>query len=102
MINEGGLFMKSKKILASLLAISMVTSVALVGCGKDDKKTEGKGEETAASGDMDKEQFLNVFMKAEPKTIDQSKSSDLYSSQVLTNCQEALTRIVQDESGQEN
>jgi oligopeptide transport system substrate-binding protein len=101
MINEGGLFMKSKKLLASLLAISMVTSVALVGCGKDDKKTESKGEETAASGDMDKEQYLNVFMKAEPKTIDQSKSSDLYSSQVLTNCQEALTRIVQDENGQD-
>ena len=95
--------MKSKKILASLLAISMVTSVALVGCGKDDKKAEnGKGgEETTASGDMDKEQYLNVFMKAEPKTIDQSKSSDLYSSQVLTNCQEALTRVVQDENGKD-
>ncbi|MEW8995956.1 peptide ABC transporter substrate-binding protein [Clostridium sp.] len=95
--------MKSKKILASLLAISMVTSVALVGCGKDDKKAEnGKGgEETAASGDMDKEQYLNVFLKAEPKTIDQSRSSDLYSSQILTNCQEALTRIVQDENGKD-
>jgi len=62
MINEGGLFMKSKKILASLLAISMVTSVALVGCGKDDKKAEnGKGgEETAASGDMDKRIRSNI------------------------------------------
>ncbi len=101
MINEGGLFMKSKKILAALLAVSMVTSVALVGCGKDDKKDEGKGGETAASGDMDKEQYLNLLLGAEPKTIDQSKSSDMYSSQVLANSQEALTRIIQDETGKD-
>jgi oligopeptide transport system substrate-binding protein len=94
MINEGGLFMKSKKILASLLVLSMMASVALVGCGKG----EGKSED-AASGDMDKDQYVNLFLKAEPKTIDQSKSSDLYSSEVLTNCQEALTRVIQDENG---
>ena len=88
--------MKSKKILASLLALSMVTSVALVGCGN--KGESGKG---AASGEMDKDQYLNLELRAEPKTIDQSKSSDLYSSQVLANCQEALTRIIQDENGQD-
>jgi len=97
MVNEGGLFMKSKKILASLLALSMITSVALVGCGTKEEES-GKG---AASGDMDKDQYLNLELRAEPKTIDQSKSSDLYSSQVLANCQEALTRIVQDENGQD-
>jgi oligopeptide transport system substrate-binding protein len=96
MINEGGLFMKSKKILASLLALSMITSVALVGCGN--KTESGNG---AASEGMDKDQYLNVALKAEPKTIDQSRSSDSYSSEILANCQEALTRIVQDESGQD-
>ena len=91
--------MKSKKILASLLALSMVTSVALVGCGKDDAKKPDEDNGKAASSDMDEDQYLNLLLGAEPKTIDQSKSSDLYSSQVLANCQEALTRIIQDENG---
>jgi len=91
---------KSKKILASLLAISMVASVALVGCGKKDDEN-GTGNETAKAGEekLDDDQYLNMLLKAEPKTLDQSKSSDLYSSQILANCQEALTRIVQDENG---
>ncbi|WP_346887579.1 peptide ABC transporter substrate-binding protein [Clostridium sp. UBA1056] len=88
--------MKSKKILASLLALSMITSVALVGCGN--KEESGNG---AASEGMDKDQYLNVALKEEPKTIDQSKSSDAYSSEILANCQEALTRIVQDETGKD-
>ncbi|WP_346887580.1 peptide ABC transporter substrate-binding protein [Clostridium sp. UBA1056] len=88
--------MKSKKILSSLLALSMVTSVALVGCGN--KEESGNG---AASEGMDKDQYLNLELRAEPKTIDQSKSSDLYSSQVLANSQEALTRIIQDENGKD-
>jgi len=89
--------MKSKKILASLLALSMITSVALVGCGK----AEEKGAGTAANGETDTEQYLNMFLQSEPKTIDQSKSSDSYSSQILANCQESLTRIVQDENGKD-
>ena len=89
--------MKSKKILASLLALSMVTSVALVGCGNKEEES-GKG---AASGEMDKEQYLNLELKAEPKTIDQSKASDSYSAEILANCQEALTRNTQDENGQD-
>ena len=88
--------MKSKKMLASLLALSMLTSVALVGCGKG----EGKGS-GAANGEADSDQYLNVLLQAEPKTIDQSKASDSVSSEVLTNCQEALTRDVQDENGQD-
>ena len=89
--------MKSKKMLASLLALSMLTSVALVGCGKG----EGNGSGAAANGEADSDQYLNVLLQAEPKTIDQSKASDSFSSEVLTNCQEALTRDVQDENGQD-
>ncbi|WP_346893958.1 peptide ABC transporter substrate-binding protein [Clostridium sp. UBA871] len=89
--------MKSKKILASLLALSMVTSAALVGCGKGEEKGAG----TAANGEADAEQYLNMLLQSEPKTIDQSKSSDSYSSQILANCQESLTRIVQDENGKD-
>ncbi|GAA0775722.1 peptide ABC transporter substrate-binding protein [Clostridium subterminale] len=89
--------MKSKKILASLLALSMITSVALVGCGKGEEKNSG----AATNGEADAEQYLNMLLDSEPKTIDQSKSSDSYSSQVLANCQESLTRIVQDENGKD-
>ena len=89
--------MKSKKILASLLALSMITSVALVGCGKGEEKNSG----AATNGEADAEQYLNMTLESEPKTIDQSKSSDSYSSQVLANCQESLTRIVQDENGKD-
>ncbi len=89
--------MKSKKILASLLTLSMITSVALVGCGKGEEKGAG----TATNGEADAEQYLNMLLQSEPKTIDQSKSSDSYSSQILANCQESLTRIVQDENGKD-
>ncbi len=89
--------MKSKKILASLLALSMITSVILVGCGKGEEKGAG----TATNGEADAEQYLNMLLQSEPKTIDQSKSSDSYSSQILANCQESLTRIVQDENGKD-
>ena len=89
--------MKSKKIIASLLALSMITSVALVGCGKGEEKGAGN----SANGEADAEQYLNMLLLSEPKTIDQSKSSDSYSSQILANCQESLTRIVQDENGKD-
>lgn len=89
--------MKSKKFLASLLTLTMVASVALVGCGSD----KGAGEGGTAEGEKDKEQYLNMLLGAEPKTIDQSKSSDSYSSQILANTQEALTRITQDEEGKD-
>ena len=89
--------MKSKKFLASLLSLTMAASVALVGCGSD-KNTSGNG---STDGSLDSEQYLNMLLQAEPKTLDQSKSTDSYSSQVLANTQEALTRIVQDEEGKD-
>ncbi|MFR1707554.1 MAG: peptide ABC transporter substrate-binding protein [Clostridium sp.] len=89
--------MKSKKILASLLALSMLTSVALVGCGKGEENNSG----ATANGEVDSDQYLNLLLASEPKTIDQSKSSDSYSSQILANCQEGLTRIIQDENGKD-
>jgi oligopeptide transport system substrate-binding protein len=91
---------KSKKLLAALLASSMVASIALVGCGaKGEKPTENKpGTETSKA---DKEQYLNVVLAAEPKTLDPSKATDLYSSQVLTNVMEALTRLEVGQDGKD-
>lgn len=94
--------MKSKKMLASLLAVSMVTSFALTGCG--DKKEEGKKNEENSNASEeakgeDAEQYLNTFLGAEPKSIDPAKSTDTYSSDILNNVQDGLTRLVEDSSG---
>lgn len=86
--------MKSKKIVISLLAITMLTSSILVGCGKEEKPTEGSN----GSG-MDKEQYLNMLLGQEPKTLDPSKATDIYSTPILTNVQETLVRVTQDENG---
>ncbi|HAG45137.1 MAG TPA: peptide ABC transporter substrate-binding protein [Clostridium sp.] len=94
--------MKSKRILAALLTVSLAASIALVGCGKkeDEKSAEGNNNETSEVK-MDKEQYLNVLLQAEPKSLDPSKSSDRYSSEVLTNVMESLTRIQTNEEGKD-
>ncbi len=77
--------MKNRKILATVLAAVMSISV-LSGCGKKD--TAGGN-----TGAVDKDQYLNVVLGAEPKSLDPSKSTDLYSSQVLLEVFEGLTRV---------
>ncbi|GAA0124670.1 peptide ABC transporter substrate-binding protein [Clostridium sp. CTA-19] len=94
--------MKGKRLLAALLTLSLTASLALTGCGESKKN-----DENAAGGDnkeeakMDDEQYINAWLTQEPKTLDQSKSSDLYSSIILTNINEALTRVETDENGKE-
>ncbi|WP_312579620.1 peptide ABC transporter substrate-binding protein [Clostridium sp.] len=94
--------MKSKRLLAALLTVSLTASMALVGCKKDEattddnKPAEGNKEEAK----MDKDQYLNVLLRAEPRSLDPSKSTDGYSSEVLTNVMESLTRLQADENGQ--
>ena len=92
--------MKSKRLLAALLTVSLTTSVVLVGCEKktDEKPAESGNKETSEVK-MDKEQYLNVLLQAEPRTLDPSKSTDGYSSEVLTNVMESLTRLQADENG---
>ncbi len=94
--------MKSKRLLVALLTISLTASMALAGCGKktDEKPAEGDNKETSEVK-MDKEQYLNVLLQAEPKSLDPSKSSDRYSSEVLTNVMESLTRIQTNEEGKD-
>jgi oligopeptide transport system substrate-binding protein len=90
---KGGLFVKSKRLLASLLALSVVASSALVGCKKTETPKPDDKTPATEEAKMDKEQYLNVVLAQEPKTLDPSKATDLYSSQVLTNVMEALTRL---------
>jgi len=101
-IKKGELIVKSKRLLVALLTISLTASMALAGCGKktDEKPAEGDNKETSEVK-MDKEQYLNVLLQAEPKSLDPSKSSDRYSSEVLTNVMESLTRIQTNEEGKD-
>lgn len=96
--------MKSRKLLSVLLASSMVASVALTGCGGKDKNNAAGGDnagDKAGAVKMDKEQYLNVVLGTEPKTLDPSKATDLYSTQVLANTMEALTRLEVGQDGKD-
>lgn len=81
--------MKSKRMLATILAVSLTASIALTGCGSGG--SESANGENVGEGTKDAEQYLNV-LTLEPKTLDVSKSSDSYSSEVLVQCMDALTR----------
>ncbi|MGL4731807.1 MAG: peptide ABC transporter substrate-binding protein [Clostridium sp.] len=81
--------MKSKRMLATLLTVSLTASMALVGCGSE--KNQSASAE-ADNGGKDAEQYLNVTAM-EPKTLDVSKASDSYSATVLNQCMDALTRM---------
>lgn len=79
-----------KRFLAMMLVLAM--SFSLVGCGKEPtaedptKPTESTGEKLAAK------QEFNTYIGSEPMTLDLSKRSDTYSSTVLLNTLESLTR----------
>ena len=102
--------MKSRKLMASLLAVTMMTSSILVGCGGTDNKKDNNKKDTSAQEDkdkdgdnkeakIDKEQYINTLLGAEPKTVDPSKASDTISSEIFTNTMETLTRLEEDETG---
>lgn len=92
--------MKSKKMLASILAVSMFATVGLTGCGSDEPKKSTEDSKAAEeSKGPDAEQYLNVILTSEPKSIDQSITSDGNASEILNQNQEGLTRLVADENG---
>lgn len=83
--------MKNKKPIVKLFIIFIIISVILTGC-------KNRAVQSIAIQD-DKGQYLNIVLGSEPKTLDQSKSADIYSSQVILEINEALTRIEQDKNG---
>ncbi|WDV45499.1 peptide ABC transporter substrate-binding protein [Clostridiaceae bacterium M8S5] len=106
----------TKKLLALLLVVVLSLSAFIVGCSnKDDEPQNVKENETKVDGklsesegdkqkdetektELDDEQIINVSL-LEPKTLDPAKSTDVYSSAVFTGVMENLTRIEQDENG---
>lgn len=76
-----------KKILLSL------SLLFLFACGGEKEVTSTSSEKTTtpvAESTMDKNQELNLFLGAEPKTLDGVRSTDLYSSAVLGLTNEGL------------
>lgn len=78
--------MIGKKAVFAMLSVFFISSVAFAGCGNRN-----------AGGDRN--QYVNVAINAEPGTLDPSRAVDTYSSMVIYEVQEALTRCEQDSNG---
>ncbi|WP_035291444.1 peptide ABC transporter substrate-binding protein [Clostridium sp. KNHs214] len=91
--------MKGKKLLAVVLGATLLATTALVGCGEK-KPAEGDKDKGKAVK-MDKDQYLNLNLQYEPKSLDLSRSNDIYGAQVFTEVYEGLTRVEQDKDGKD-
>ncbi|SCX82947.1 peptide ABC transporter substrate-binding protein [Alkaliphilus peptidifermentans] len=89
--------MKGKMFLAILLSL-LLAVVGLVGCSSEDVSNNVADEGLQESSGIDREQYLNLVLEAEPTTLDPSKGSDMYSNRVLNNVLEPLTRLEEDEN----
>ena len=87
--------MKIKKILAVLLAGAMMLSMAACG-GEEETTAEATGEQKTIDGNvLDAEQYFNGYLSSEPTTLDSVTGNDTYSSTILTNTMEPLTRLAE-------
>jgi oligopeptide transport system substrate-binding protein len=82
----------TKKWLNVGLAVSMLASVALVGCGGEEKPTDNASGEKPAE-----EQVLNLGLGDEIPTMDISKATDNIAFTMFAQTNEGLVRL--DESG---
>lgn len=92
-----------KKLTALILAMVMMLSL-FAGCKKTEEPKDpvnpDKGNPgTTEPGTADENGYLNLFISAEPKTLDVSRSSDSYGGYILTDINDPLTRLV-DENGE--
>lgn len=81
---------KHKNIFVIIILINAIILGSMSGC-----KSETKDQKQT----FDKEQYLNIAIKTDPKTLDSSKASDQYSEEILTEVMEGLSRIEQDQNG---
>lgn len=90
--------MKAKKILSLLLVGAMAASM-LTGCSgnKDNDNTQNDNNQTSQETTIDKNQYYNGYLVAEPTSLDSAKGSDNYSLSVLNDILEPLTRLEEDE-----
>ena len=87
--------MKLKKILAVMMAGAMMLSMAACG-GEETTTAESTGEQKTIDGNvLDAEQYFNGYLNSEPTTLDSVTGNDTYSSSILTNSMEPLTRLAE-------
>ncbi len=86
--------MNIKKLLSITIILMLTLSSLLMGCNNEKKVEVVKTE-------IDKNQYLNLALDGEPKTLDQSKAKDHSSIQILTEINEGLTRIEKSSEGKE-
>ncbi|WBW99396.1 peptide ABC transporter substrate-binding protein [Oceanirhabdus sp. W0125-5] len=118
--------MKKKKLLAMLLATTMIFGGIFTSCKNNNEKENGentnvsstkkedtnkkdnnkkentKKENTKKNDDeekLDKDQYMNIFLTSEPSTIDPALATDANSGQILVHIMDGLTRVEQDENG---
>lgn len=89
--------MKIKKITLILLSIFCVSFI-LWGCEKKENDNNIKDKSVIFQGKVNPSS-LNYVMSIDPRTLDQCRSIDYYSSEILTNIMEGLTRLEVDENG---
>ncbi len=85
-----------KKVVASLLATTMVLSLAACG-GKGDGGSGGSGGDSSGG----EAQVYNTYIATEPSTLDTIKGNDMYGWDINKNTLEPLTRLVEKDGEQE-
>jgi oligopeptide transport system substrate-binding protein len=85
--------MKAKSWMGVGLAVTLLSTVGLVGCGNSSSDSNSGG----ASAD---EQTLSLHMPGEPSTLDSSKTTDSTSNLMIGNVGEGLTRVDKDGKAQ--
>lgn len=83
-----------KKVLTLLLVIVMAFSLTACKGGGPGEKDKGKTK-TIDGNVLDAEQYFNGYIYSEPNTLDSVMGNDEYSSGILLNVIEPLTRLAE-------
>lgn len=90
--------MKSKKIVAAILTLTLTAGCLLVGCG-DTKKSAEKSGGASAEIALDKDQVFNFRSPSDPRTGDISLNYEETGGYIINSNSELLTRKSVDEKG---
>ncbi len=104
--------MRTRKLLALLLALLMVTSLALTACGGDEDVDSGTGSDITDNNGNDAtngedeikyadEQVLNYCFNADPPCLDPQLSTDTTSSTIMNDTLEGIIRMDHDGTAKE-
>ncbi|NLK21148.1 MAG: peptide ABC transporter substrate-binding protein [Epulopiscium sp.] len=97
--------MRLKKLWAMSLAIVMVLSIALTGCGKEEEQTVGQAGEQVKEENKDTkfegEKVLDYYLSSEPQTLDPQQMWGQPDIQVENMFMEGLMRFGKDDGSLE-